>query len=139
MQKQSIIVIFFLFTFSKSFGQERKIFSHIPLFDENKNIVAYIDDTYCIYHWQEGQKIAYLVYNPQTQFHDVINKKNQKLGYWRDGIIFNFYKKVVLVEENALEKYMQQLNADKGIEAVLLDLEIQGWISLKEFLGTKKP
>lgn len=139
MQKQILILVISLLSFFQSFGQEKKVFSNILLFGEDKKALAYIDKKYTIFHWESGEKIAHLAYNPQTEVYDVIDKNNIKLGYWRDGIIFNFYKNIVLAEENAVERYLMQINADKGIKSVLLDLEIQGWISIEKFIKTEKP
>lgn len=139
MRKKTVIFTLFSLSFFQMIAQERKIFSNILLFGEDKKVLAYINKNYTVFHWESGEEIASLIYNSQTQLYDVVDKHHTVLGYWRDGIIFNFYKKIVLAEEDSVEKYMMQLNADKGIKSVILDLEIQGWISLKEFVFTEKP
>lgn len=115
---------------SVTFAQSSKKY----LFDQKGETVAYIDSQNSLYGAKDNQQIAYLIVGNDPGVLDVYNLEGQKLGFFRDGILYNYRKQVAAHLLGAMDKIERANQADKGIQSVLMGWQFYGWVPLGRFL-----
>lgn len=132
--KQSILfVLASLLLVQVSWAQKK----YQTLLNKAGKQVAYIDHSNALYLTKNQEQVAYLIASENTDVLRVYGMEGQRLGFFREGILYNDAKYIAAYVAGALHKIESAMAADKGIESVLMDLHYYGWLDIEKFLQGK--
>lgn len=107
---------------------------NIELWNKADKKVAYVTPNNALYLYQNHKQVAYLIASNVEDVMDVYDLDGKRLGFFREGILYNRQKYIAAFVPEALEKLELAIKADKAIKSVLMDLQIYGWVSMSQFL-----
>ena len=126
-----------LFTLISVYLISSFVFAQSPkkyLFGQKGKKIAYIDTQNSLYDIKSNQQIAYLIASNNPEVLEVYSMEGQKLGFFGEGILYNYRKQIAAHLSGAMDKIERANRADKGIQSVLMGWQFYGWVSLDHFL-----
>lgn len=111
---------------------------NIVLWNKAGKKVAYVTPNNALHLHKDQQQVAYLVASNTPDILDVYDMDGNRLGFFREGILYNHQKYIAAFVPASLEKLELAVRADKAIKSVLMDLQIYGWVSIEQFLRGKQ-